>query len=270
MKRTFLARRNALFTSASFSAGTVAVAAAVFILAIRLLFPNFFWTMLTPAFWLSSGIDNASHGFFSGFKNTAALSLRNEALESENAALLNENRALADKAGALESLSGGIPAGVISRPPTSPYDTLIVAAGRKSDVAVGMETFGPGGVPVGVVTDVLPDFSRVTLFSSPTLSFDAWIGSKHVPVTITGAGGGAFRATLPRGAEVSVGDVVTVAVGGAAPLGTVVRVVSDPSSPAATLSIQGALSPFSLTWVSLRDTGDAFVNALSWKNADSL
>ena len=271
MKRTFLSRRNALLSPGSFSAGTVAVGIAVFLLAVRLLLPNVFWTVLSPLYHAADAIGAGSHSFFAGFEDASVLALRNEELEKQNAALVDENRALADKAGALDALSpGGIAAGVVSRPPESPYDSLIVKVGSKEGVVPGMEAFGPGGVPVGVVTDVLPDFSRVLLFSSPSMTFDAWLGGKHTPIRITGGGGGSFRASLPRLAGVAQGDQVYVAAGGALPIGSVVRIDTDPSSPVVTLQIQGAVNPFTLTWLSLRDTGSAFMGALSWKNAESL
>ena len=58
----------------------------------------------------------------------------------------------------------GIIAGIVARPPASPYDTLVLSAGSEEGVTLGMEAFGAGGVPLGVVSSVLANFSRVTLF----------------------------------------------------------------------------------------------------------
>jgi cell shape-determining protein MreC len=118
-----------------------------------------------------------------------------------------------------------------------------------------MEAFGAGGVPLGKVTSVLSDFSRATLFSSPEMTTNGWVGSAKVPLTITGSGAGTMSASLARSADVSVGDTVSISGPGMLPVGVVVRIDSDPSSPAVTLRITPAVNPFSITWVLLRDTG---------------
>ena len=38
--------------------------------------------------------------------------------------------------------ASGILAGVVARPPESPYDTLVLAAGKNAGVTLGMEVFG--------------------------------------------------------------------------------------------------------------------------------
>lgn len=267
MKRTFLSRRNALFTYSSFSWGGAALAVAILALIVRLLLPNVFWFAVSPAFKLSDALASATGGLFAGFGNAAALAAKNEQLASENAALAAENHGLAEKASDTALLGSGIPAGVVARPPSSPYDVLIVAAGSKAGVAPGMEAFGPGGVPIGIATGVLPDFTRVTLFTSPTMSFDAWVGAKKTAVALHGAGGGAFTTSLPRLTDIAEGDEVYVPAGGALPIGSVTKIDSDPSLPVITVHIQSALNLFSLTWIELRATGPAFVNSLSWKDA---
>ncbi|MEK7077197.1 MAG: hypothetical protein AAB967_03125, partial [Patescibacteria group bacterium] len=75
------------------------------------------------------------------------------------------------------------------------------------------------------------------------------------PLAINGAGGGAINASVPRSAGISVGDPVFAPGSGMLPIGTVVRVESDPSSPSVTLRIMPALNLFSIAWVVIRDTG---------------
>ena len=273
MKKTYLARRNALLSSADLSWGAFALAFAVLALCVRLLAPNLFWYAAAPLFRGADALAEANHRFFSGFESAAALALENEKLSNENTALATENRMLlqkeADQGALLGAVSSkrstrGTVAGVISRPPASPYDTLVVAAGADAGITLGQEAFGPGGVPLGVVSSVLADFSRVTLFSSSGMSVEGWVGRANTPLTVRGAGGGTLRASLSRSAGIAAGDMVSVPGPGALPVGSVMRVDSDPSSPSVTLQIQPALNPFSLTWVELRDTGATFAGALTW------
>jgi len=258
MKKTFLTRRNALISSARIPWGTLALFCAVIALLVRLLAPNFFWRAFAPAYRAADFLAERSHSFISSFENTAALSAKNAQLTGENAALANENQALIQKISALAMLKSpttDIIAGVVARPPESPYDTLVLAAGKNTGVALGMEAFGAGGVPLGTVSSVLADFSRVTLFSAPGVTTGGWVGNENMPLVLEGAGAGALRATAPRAANIAVGDKVFAPGPGALPIGKVARVDSSPSSPSVTLHIAPILNIFSISWVALRDTG---------------
>ncbi|MDP2665793.1 MAG: rod shape-determining protein MreC [bacterium] len=270
MKRTFLAKRNALLSSTSISWGTGALACVLLALLVRLLAPNFFLQAFTPAFNVSNIIALKSHAFFNSFGDTAALTARNERLTEENAALASENQALLEKEASMSALiasgqqklvSSGILAGIVARPPVSPYDTIVLSVGSGAGVTLGMEAFGEGGVPLGVITSVTADFSRATLFSSPGMMTRGWVASADMPLNIFGAGGGAMNASLSRSAGVNIGDTVFAPGPGMLPIGSVVRIDSDPSAPGITLRIMPKTNPSSLTWVLLRDTGTALTNS---------
>ncbi len=267
MKRTSLARRNALLSGGSLSWGVSVLAVVLVVALVRFIAPNLFWRVVSPVFSVSSGVASATHTFFSSFENAAALEKKVEQLINENAALASENAALTEQLKGIDALGAvpqGIIAGVVARPPESPYDTLVVARGSATEVVSGMEAFGAGGVPLGVVTSVLTDFSRVTLFSSPTLTSSVVIGSKHVPVQVTGAGGGALRAVVARASSITEGDTVYAPGPGLLPIGTVARIDSDPSSPSVSLQIAPVSNPFMISWVELRATGPTFVKSLSF------
>ncbi|MDP2655693.1 MAG: rod shape-determining protein MreC [bacterium] len=258
MKRTYLARRNALLSSTNFSWGAFALIFSIFLLLMRLLAPNFFWTVFTPVFRASDSLSEMSSSFFNSFSDTAKLSLQNEKLMNENIELANENIALIKK---IENLSGlvqydsGIMVGVVARPPQSAYDTLVLSAGSTDGIALGMEVFSAGDVPLGIISSVDENFSRVTLFSAPEMSTDGWVGKDDIPITINGAGAGVMNASASRSAGISVGDIVYAPGPGQLPIGRVVRVDSEASSPSVTLRIMPAINLFSVAWVIVRDTG---------------
>ncbi len=271
MKRTFLAKRNALFSSTGMSWGAFALILAIALLLLRLLAPNLFLHLVTPVFQSADFAAEESHLFFSSFRDTASLALQNERLLEENAALANENRELLQKEASLTALLGGAPSGntgpeilasIVARPPESPYDTLVLAQGSEAGILLGMEVFGPGGTPIGVISSVLADFSRATLFSSPGVSIHGWVGRASLPVTIVGSGGGTMNAELDRSADVSVGDTVFASGPGQRSLGTVVRIESNPSSSVMTLRVMPAFNLFSASWVVVRDTGALLINGL--------
>jgi cell shape-determining protein MreC len=266
MKRTLLAKRNALLSGASFSWGTGALIVAVLLLLVRLIAPNFFWYACAPAFRASDALAQDSHAFLSGFNTASALTLQNEALFKEDAALTAQNESLLDEVGAISGLAAApksIIAGVVARPPESPYDTIVVAAGSAEGVTVGQEAFAEGGVPCGTVTSAIAHFSRITLFSSPGTTLQAWVGSEHIPLVIQGSGAGTFTASADRSAGIAVGDSVFVAGPGGQVIGTIERVDSAPSSPSVTLQISPAFNLFATEWVALRDTGIALLTPSS-------
>jgi cell shape-determining protein MreC len=264
MKKTFLVKRNALLSPRAVSSGAVALGAVVLLLSVRLIAPDFFWHIFSPLSDAARAVSETGHGFLASFENAASLAAQNEKLAAQNAALADENQTLVQKTATLATLLGttnvqkaipGILAGVVARPPMSPYDTLVLASGKKDGASLGQEAFGENGVPVGIVSAVTDDFSRVVLFSAPGATTNGWVGHANVPLTLEGAGAGTLLATVARAADIAVGDTVFVPGPGQLPVGSVVRIDSDPLSPAVTLRIQPAANPFSLSWVTLRATG---------------
>lgn len=241
--------------------GAFALIAAIFFLFLRLIAPNLFWKIFTPVFQASDSIAKTSHAFLSSFSDTAKLDLQNEKLISENAALANENQALAEKIESISGLSadaGGIIAGIVASPPLSPYDTLVLSAGSNDGVVLGMEAFGAGNVPLGAVSSVSSDFSRITLFSSPNMAVNGWVGKNNLPLIIKGTGGGTMSASAARSANIVAGDTVFAPGPGMLPIGSVVRADNDSSSSSVVLRIMPALNLFSIAWIELRNTGVMF------------
>lgn len=271
MKKISLARRNALLSSTSISWGIFALVFAILALIARLVAPDFFLRATVPAFRAADAISAKSHAFFNSFGDSITLSSLNEQLARENAALINENSALREKTVALEKIIGtsgrrdstSILAGVLARPPTSPYDTLVLSLGSSAGVKLGMEAFSDGGVPVGIVSVVTENFSRVTLFSAPKMITRGWVGSAEVPIDIFGEGAGAMNASVARFAGIVVGDKVFVPGPGMLPIGSVARIDGNPSSPSVALRIAPAINPFAITWVTLRDVGADSYSLLS-------
>ncbi|MDP2594128.1 MAG: rod shape-determining protein MreC [bacterium] len=243
-----------------------ALAFALVFVLMRLVAPNLFLHALAPALSLGDSLSAGVGGVLASFADTRALAVKNASLESDNAALSLENRTLTEKAEDLTALLGsaslesreGILAGVLARPPVAAYDTLILSAGTSVGVREGMGVFGAGGLPLGMVSSVTADFSRATLFSAPGVRVAAWVGSARIPITLTGAGAGAYNASAPRSASIAIGDTVFLPGPGAIPIGTITRVGGETSDPLVTLLVHPAANPFSITWVSLRDIGEAF------------
>lgn len=256
MKRTFLPRRNQLLSAATARLGLVLVALALGVLALRLIFPDTLLAAVRPVFAASDYIGAHLADFGNGFANARTLARERDTLLAENEALVRQSDALTAKVADLERLLGteqaparGIVAGVLAQPPESPYDSLIVAAGSDLGIAEGDSVSAEGGTPIGTVTEITARAARVTLLSAPGNVTHAWVGDARAPLILTGAGGGAFEAEMPRTASSTVGETVFVAGPGALPIGIVRGESGDPSSPTVELHIGSKVNIFSILYV---------------------
>lgn len=237
-----------------------AVLGLIVLVGIRLAAPNAFFALVSPLMQVGTAATASVGDSIVGVTDSSQLAAQNRSLEEEVLTLKNQNAALTARTQDLTKLLGGssegevqgIPAGVLARPPESTYDTLLVAAGSTDGVKIGDEVFAQGGIPIGTIAHADTHSSQVMLFSSAGHTISGWIGTDHIAVSLTGAGAGAFTASLSKDATIQEGAFVYIPGPGAIPMGTVVHVDTDPSSPSATIHIQPNVNIFSVTWVDIR------------------
>lgn len=138
----------------------------------------------------------------------AALKEKLSSLEMEILSLSgrrNQEDVLLELAGRKRE-SGALIAAVLTRPPQTPYDIIIVDAGSDESIVVGSKVSLPEGPVLGVVSEVFPKQAKVKLFSGAGEKTDAILERGGVPVTLVGAGAGNFRLILPRDMAVEKGD----------------------------------------------------------------
>ncbi len=258
MKRPFSPKHNR--SSVGYVAGVVVVLAVGFILLLlRIFLPDAFISLAAPFWKAGTAMDVGTGNWFTGLTHGSSLAAQNQMLSSEVTTLENENAVLTARTQDLTKLLGSQPAqtggaivaGILARPPLSPYDTLVVAAGAQDGISKGAEVFAQGGVPIGTVESTSAHSATIHLLSTPNTTTNGWIGNDRLALTLTGTGSGTFSSSLPKNTPISVGDTVYIPGPGAIPMGTVTRVDSDPSSPNDTLHIQPLVNIFSLTWVTI-------------------
>jgi cell shape-determining protein MreC len=227
---------------------------------VRAFIPGTFFSLAAPLWREGTALDASVGSVFVGLTHAQQVALQNAALGQQVQTLQNENAVLTARAQDLTKLLGGqgaagisasVVAGVLARPPESPYDTIVVAAGTDDGVVAGAQAFAAGGIPIGTVESATKHSAVIGLLSTPGRMTDGWAGASRTQVTFKGSGAGAFTATIPRAAAVSVGDNVYVPGPGAVPFGTVVRIDSEAASPTVVLEIQPLVNLFSLTWVEI-------------------
>lgn len=104
-------------------------------------------------------------------------------------------------------------AGVLMRPPATPYDTLLIDAGAAEGVAQGQFVAASGRALIGSVSEVFAHSARVTLYSSPGQKYDGVLHLQEggsLPLTVLGQGGGSLFAQVPAKTRVAVGDQVSI------------------------------------------------------------
>lgn len=257
-KRSYLTtHRGGVFSSLGRLLAALVALAVLILFVVRLVAPGALTSLVSPL-WRAGSVATDTVG------NTVSLSSRRELTDDrerlmrEVDTLRTECATLAARAADLERLLGGrtervggVLAGVLARPPVSPYDVLVVDQGQNAGIAIGNYAFGPGGVPLGTVTSADARSARVTLYSTTDHVTEGWAGATRVPVKLVGTGAGGFDAEVSGTAGIVLNDQVFAPGPGALPIGTVSEVVTDPSSPTVVLRIRPVMNPFSITWVTI-------------------
>ena len=172
------------------------------------------------------------------FHNRKSLMLENENLKSQilesqadranYASVLDENNQMKEIMGRGGDKNNFILAGILAKPNQSPYDTLLIDAGTAQGVVLGQKVFALGNVPIGYVSEVDTNSSKVILFSNPGEKTEVVINGKDAFMEAVGRGGGNFEIILPRDFVLAVGTEIDLP--GITPyiLGTVQTILSDP------------------------------------------
>lgn len=258
MKRPYFRTTHRSTTPAAWLLAALVGFFILVLVVLRLLAPGVLTSLASPLLRAGDALTNRTGNTMS-LDSRAGLKKDRERLMREAEALRIENATLAARAADLERLlggrterTGGVLAGVLARPPVSPYDVLIVDQGSDAGIRIGATAYGPGGVPLGNVTSGDARSARVTLYSHTGNVTEGWAGAARIPVKLTGTGAGGFDAEIPGTAGALVGDQVLVPGPGALPIATITEVVTDPSSPSVVLRIRSQINPFSITWVTIQ------------------
>ena len=191
----------------------------------------------------------SSYGALVGSKES--LQQKNYALEKEiielrlkllsKDLLLQENKELKAVLGRLGEKKAVL-AAVLSRPNSSPYDTLIIDIGKDKGIQKGDKVLVAGEVVFGIIQEVYAESSKVELYSSPGLVQNVLLGEGAISTTAKGKGAGNFEITLPRDVGVSLDDVVTIPDIEMTILGTVLYIEKDPNSPFQTILVKSPVN----------------------------
>lgn len=177
----------------------------------------------------------------------------NDSMRSQNLLaqyLLYENRELREALSRPEEADRGVLGAVLAGPGRSPYDTLVIDAGSERGVELGGLVVTTSGFALGFVASVHDRSALVSLFSSPSQATRVVIGTTSPHATkAVGVGGGAFAIELPRETPVAEGNPILLP--GVPPilLGTVERIIADPTNAYQTVRFTNPVNVFALRYV---------------------
>lgn len=226
------------------------------------LFPNalknFFETAGRPV-WSTGNFASSAFGnvynFFSLQKNLVA---RNKILEDQvntlNLKVIDydtvqkENQDLKNLLGR-KDMSDRILSKVLSRPPQSPYDTLVIDIGSDYDINPGDKVYISDNIIVGIITNVTPHTSLVELFSGSSKKTESVLERTGASYEISGRGGANFSVDVPKDADILWGDVFTYPELTDSVLGSVYYIDTNSQSSFKTIFIRTPGNIFQSEWV---------------------
>ena len=236
------------------------------VVAFHLLFPDILPSaaayIARPLWRLEEAALDAARGMLGFFSSrdtlmSEVLRLEEELQEKEielldRTALALENRELIETFGRSPARKG-ILAAVLTSPPRSLYDTVVLDAGRREGVSEGsLVLVGP--VALGAIVRVASHTSVAELYSTAGVKTPMLVRreSISIPIQAIGMGGGAFTSVLPKETSVFEGD--SVFMPGLVPIlfGTVDSIESTPTGSFQTLYISSPVNITSLRFVEIR------------------
>jgi cell shape-determining protein MreC len=122
-------------------------------------------------------------------------------------------------------------AGVLARPPYTPYDTIVLDKGSVDGILPHAPVYHGKGIAIGYVHAVFPHMSYVTLFSSPGVESTVYIFGSNLFTTAYGEGSGVVRLSVPQGIPLEKGSAVVLPALDTGALGTIDEIQSIPTEP---------------------------------------
>lgn len=130
-------------------------------------------------------------------------------VELKNELLLTENEMLRRELGLRKgSTEEGIYAAVLSHPPLTPFDTLVIDTKDTRGIETGNKVFAGDNVFIGTVKSTEDQTALVELLSNAKRKTEGILARTETAVVLEGIGGGAFEFIVPEAFDVEPGDLV--------------------------------------------------------------
>ncbi|MCX6703597.1 MAG: rod shape-determining protein MreC [Candidatus Zambryskibacteria bacterium] len=199
----------------------ISVLVCFFLLSLKFFFPRFLLSaslaLASPVWKVRDMTQSTFSGFFGYFRRVSTLQSENEQLRLQLEILHIKEAGFDQIKTEYEDLKGLLNATstpevllarVLSKPPFTPYDSLVLDKGSAKGVKVGDTVYANQALVLGRISQVTSGFSYATLFSSGGESGEFTISRTGVSVSVLGIGGGNFEISLPKDFDIVVGDTL--------------------------------------------------------------
>ena len=164
----------------------------------------------------------------------------------------DENEKLKELLGVIKNPSSFVLASILVKPSHSPYDTLIIDAGKRNGISEGFKVYVNGTVPIGIISEVYENTSMVELYSNPSKVTSGVIEGLDINVDIVGRGGGNFEMSIPFELTVSNGTMITLPGIESEVIAVVEEEISEPTDPVKKVILNAPINIQNHKWVEVK------------------
>lgn len=208
-------------------------------LVISRFFDGLLISLVSPLWRAENSFSRKLNEFSRFFKTKQSLSVENVRLKERVSSLeLEVSNLSINRTGDI----GGILANVLTQPPQTPYDVLII----DRTVPVGSKIYLPEGALVGEVVESFSKSARVKLFTGSGDKTNAILERNNLPVVLEGVGAGSFRIEVPRETPVEAGDRIVSPDRGSQFMGVVESVKVTPTDSFKEILARSPINIFNL------------------------
>lgn len=216
------------------------------------------WTISRPLWATGDYIITPFSSIIGYFSLQSSTIQKNVALEEEIASLkvrlldyeilVKENQNLKNELGRGSNSEKMISA-ILSKPPRSPYDTLVIDAGSEDGVVAGNRVYIGENIIVGLVTNITPRTSLVNLFSAGGEKQEVVLSRTGASFELEGQGGANFKVEVPKDTDILWGDTFVYPGVSQSILAVVYYIDTDSQSSFKTIYLRVPTNVFSSKYV---------------------
>ena len=219
---------------------------------------NVFTTIARP-FWNVGEISsNGFNNVINFFHLQSSLISKNKDLQNQigtlNLKLIDydivtkENQDLKGMFGRIDT-TNRILSRILSKPPQSPYDTIVIDVGSRDGVNMGNKVYISDNIIVGTITSVAPHTSLVELFSDGDKKQVVVLERTGASYDLVGSGGANMTIQVPKEADILWGDIFTYPGLTPSVIGSVYYIDTNSQSSFKTVFLRIPGNIFQVKWV---------------------
>lgn len=236
----------------------IAYGVLIFIILLSFLFSRFAYVVGGPLWTLHQTISGRLFSISSYFEYKSSLQNQNDSLKKEIDAKNAEIMIIKNQVELYKQLDSYIAikdiganesiVRVVSRPPQTPFDVLLIEASDNS-IKAGQKVYF-AGIPAGIIESKTGSYARVFLFSHSSSQFRVLVGSNKIEAEAKGKSQGNIYLTLPKSVSIQIGDIVYLA-DGTIPIGNVSQIDNNTSTSFVDVYVKMPFSPSRVEWLTV-------------------